>query len=214
MSTSTLASVVAEHGFKLSNEQLDLLDAYCQTLWKHNESINLTRHTDYEKFVTRDLCDSVALERLIDEDKEVLDVGTGGGVPGIVLAILRPDLQVSLCDSVGKKAKLVDEIVAELNLPIPVYHARAEEILDEFRFDHLVARAVGPLWKICHWFKDHWHSFDSLLAIKGPKWVDERGEARHRGVLANVDLRKLVSYPMYGTDSESVILHLGRRRPS
>jgi len=192
-------------------DQLEQLDRYCQLLWHHNQSINLTRHTDYEKFVTRDLCDTVHLAEHIESDRQVLDVGTGGGVPGIVLAILRPDLQVSLCDSVGKKARLVDQIVAELHLPIPVYNARAEDLLDEFRFDVLISRAVGPLWKICHWFRDHWHSFDRLLAIKGPKWPDERAEARHRGLMANVNLRKISSYPMHGTESESVILSLSKK---
>ena len=111
-----------------------------------------------------------------------MDLGTGGGVPGILISILRPDLTISLCDSVGKKAKVVDEIVQELDLQVAVFNARLEDLLEDFRFDSVVTRAVGPLWKICTWFQGHWHSFDRLLAIKGPRWAEERGEARHRGV--------------------------------
>jgi len=81
-------------------------------------------------------------------------------------------------------------------------------VLEEFRFDVLVARAVGPLWKMCTWFKPHWRRFDRLLAIKGPSWTEERGEARHRGLMHGVELRKVASYPMPGTNSESVILCL------
>ena len=106
-----------------------LLERYCGLLWDWNTKINLTRHTDYEKFVARDLVDSLAFARFLGPNERVLDVGTGGGVPGVVLAIVRGDLQVSLCESVGKKAKVVAEIVAQLGLAVPVLHARAEDVL-------------------------------------------------------------------------------------
>ena len=64
-------------------------------------------------------------------------MGSGGGVPGIPLAIVRPDLQVSLCDSVGKKAKALEQITSELKLPLPIYQGRVEAILPDFRFDAL-----------------------------------------------------------------------------
>ena len=75
------------------------LSAYCDALWKANETVNLTRHTTYEKFVTRDLVDTIQVSRLIPAGREVLDMGSGGGVPGMVLAILRPDLEVTLSES-------------------------------------------------------------------------------------------------------------------
>ena len=79
-----------------------------QLLWEWNEKINLTRHTDYEKFVGRDLVDSLAFAEFLEQGEKVLDVGSGGGVPGVVLAIVRPDLKISLSDSVGKKAKVLE----------------------------------------------------------------------------------------------------------
>ncbi len=132
---------------------------------------------------------------------------------GVLLAILRPDLQVTLCDSVGKKARAVESIVKALKLPIPVYPTNVQKVLDDFRYDTLVVRAVGPLSKLCTWLADYWHSFGRVLAIKGPKWVDERGEARHLGLLKNLELRKLDAYTMPDTESESVILQLRRPRP-
>jgi 16S rRNA (guanine527-N7)-methyltransferase len=187
---------------------VDQLDRYCGLVWDWNERLNLTRHTDYDKFVSRDLLDTVQIAKFLEPDEEVLDVGTGGGVPGVVLAIIRPDLQVSLCESVRKKAQAVDSMIETLELPVPVYADRAEKVLEDLRFDTLIARAVGPLWKMCTWFKHHWHQFDRLLAIKGPSWPEERGEARHRGLMHGVGLRKIASYPMPGTESESVILSL------
>ncbi|MFO0925224.1 MAG: RsmG family class I SAM-dependent methyltransferase [Pirellulales bacterium] len=90
-----------------------MLQRYCHALWEWNEKVNLTRHTNYDLFVRRDLLDSLHLANLLAQDEEVLDLGTGGGVPGIV-AILRPDVQMSLCDSVQKKANIVDDIVKNL----------------------------------------------------------------------------------------------------
>lgn len=193
--------------------QLSAIQNYAQQLWAWNERLNLTRHTDLESFVTRDVVDSWQLAQLLDEGEEVLDLGTGGGVPGILVSILRPDVSVSLCESIGKKARAVDEIVQTLDLPIPVYASRAEEVLEDLRFDSICARAVGPLWKMCHWLEPHWMSFRRMLLIKGPRWVEERGEARHRGYLRTLQLRKLVEYPLPGTSSQSVILEVTRNGP-
>jgi 16S rRNA (guanine527-N7)-methyltransferase len=128
-----------------------------------------------------------------------------------VLAIIRPDLEVSLCDSVAKKAKVVGEIVAEIGLPITVHHAPAQQLLEDRSYDALVVRAVAPLSKLLRWFAPHWDSIGRLLVIKGPAWLDERQDARDAGLLKSVELRKLASYPLSGTESESVVLSIRPR---
>ena len=85
---------------------------------------------------------------------------------------------------------------------------RAEEILRHNRFDAVVVRAVGPLAKMLGWFAEHWRAIGRLLAIKGPQWPAERGEARHRGLMHGLALRVAAKYPLHGTDSESVILKI------
>jgi len=204
----SLTAALVRYELALPAAQVVLIERYCQGLWDWNAKLNLTRHTDYDKFVSRDLIDSLEISRLLESGQSVLDVGTGGGVPGVLLAILRPDLRVSLCESVGKKVHAVEDILRAVELAVPIHHARAEHIVERTRYDVLVARAVGPLWKICKWFQPHWHAFGCLLAIKGPRWVEERGEARHRGLLRAIELRKAASYRMPGTESESVILRL------
>jgi 16S rRNA (guanine527-N7)-methyltransferase len=203
-----LAAALQRHEIELPEAAVSRLEQYCKLLWDWNSKINLTRHTDYEKFVTRDLVDSQAFARFLHHGEKVLDVGTGGGVPGIVLAILRDDLKVSLCESIGKKARVVTDIVEHLGLSTPVYHARAEDLLAEHRFNTLVIRAVARLRKLLEWFHPHWNEFDRLLVLKGPAWVEERGEARHFGLMYDLALRKLMSYPLVGTESESVLLQI------
>ena len=211
--SQTLAEAVGRLGLDISADKLEKLDEYCRRLWALNEQINLTRHTTYDLFARRDLLDTYQLAGFINPSEEVLDVGTGGGVPGIPLAILRPDLKVSLCDSVGKKARAADQLVHELKLPIYVHVARVQDVLEEHTFDTLVTRAVGSVTQLCNWLSNYWHCFNRLLAIKGPRWVEERGEARHRGVLHGVRLRRIHGYKMPGTKSESVILQMERPRP-
>src|SRR4051812_27180450 len=204
----TLAEALKRHGLQLPEEQIGRLDQYCRLLWDWNTKLNLTRHTDYEKFVGRDVVDSLQLAAHLREGDEILDVGTGGGVPGVVLAIVRPDLKVTLCDSVGKKARAVESIVKDLGLEVPVMPFRAEELLEDTRYDALVIRAVGPLWKLLAGFKPHWHSFRRLLVVKGPKWTEELNEARRRGLMHHLQLKTAAEYPMPGADGKSVVLKI------
>ncbi len=206
--SNTLSEALSRHDLELPPPQIARLEAYCRALWEWNGKINLTRHTDFDKFVARDLTDSLVFARFLEPGERVLDVGTGGGVPGVVLAIMREDLDVTLCESVGKKAKAVADIVAKLGLNVPVLHGRAEDLLAGNRFDTLVVRAVAKMKKLLEWFRPHWKSFGRLLVIKGPSWVEERGEARHHGLLGTLALRKLAAYPMPGSESESVLLQI------
>jgi len=201
-------AALAEHGIELPTEQIERLARFRSLLWEWNTKLNLTRHTDDQKFVGRDVRDSLAFAQVLGPKEKVLDVGTGGGVPGVILAIVRPDLNVWLCDSVGKKAAAVADIVAHLGLNVPVIHGRAQDLLGPSVYNSLVIRAVGRLKDILQWFRPHWEHFDRLLALKGPAWVEERGEARHRGLLNDLALRKLASYPLPGTHSESVLLQI------
>ncbi len=204
----TLADVARRYDIYLPAEQLDRLEQYCRLLWEWNSKLNLTRHTDYQKFVTRDLIDTLAFAEHLGQGEHVLDVGSGGGVPGVVLAILRPELRIELCDSVGKKARALTDIVARLGLDTPVHHARAENILERRGFDTLTIRAIGRLRAVLQWFKPYWGSFKRMLIVKGPGWVQERGEARHYGLMRDLALRKLKEYPMPGTQSNSVLLQI------
>jgi 16S rRNA (guanine527-N7)-methyltransferase len=205
-----LNAALGRHGIELAAEQVACLERYCALLWDWNTKVNLTRHTDHEKFVARDLVDVLAFAEFLGPGEKVLDVGTGGGVPGVPLAIVRPDLRVWLSESVAKRARAAADIVARVGLAtaVPVHHGRAEELVARQPFNTLVVRAVAPLPKLLGWFRPHWESFDRMLVLKGPAWVKERGEARHRGLLRTLALRKLTTYPLPGTQAESVLLQI------
>jgi len=207
-----LAAALAEQNISLPDEQVAALENYCLLLWDWNEKLNLTRHLDYRTFVQRDVLDSLVFSKALEQGERILDVGTGGGVPGIPLAILRPDLRVELCESITKKARAVNDMIGTLKLPATVHHARAQDLLAAGRtYDTLVIRAVARLDKLLTWFGPHWGRFRRMLVLKGPSWVEERRAARERRLLANLDLRRLTSYIIPGTQAESVLLQLAQK---
>jgi 16S rRNA (guanine527-N7)-methyltransferase len=216
----SLQESIKRYDISLPKDQIEQLDSYCQLLWDWNGRLNLTRHTTYDRFVSRDLIDSIALAEFLRDQERILDVGSGGGMPGIILKIIRPDLHVELCDSTGKKTLALSEIINELHLHIPVHHAKAESVLSACitprnkkisnqnksqnqlqepkaelaRFTTLTIRAVAKLTQLLRMFNPYWTLFDRLLLIKGPKWIAERGEARHYNLMNKLALRVLKTY--------------------
>ena len=103
----------------------------------------------YEKHILHSLAIAAAFD--FQPDMEVIDIGTGGGFPGIPLAIFFPDTQFHLVDSIGKKIKVIDAIAAAIGLTnVTTRHIRAEEIKDR-KFDTAVSRAVAPLKDLWTW---------------------------------------------------------------
>jgi 16S rRNA (guanine527-N7)-methyltransferase len=125
-----------------------------------------------------------------------------------VLAIVRPDLQVSLSDSVGKKVTALRDMIEKLGMEVTVYPIRGEELLEDTRFDAVVMRAVGPLDRLLTWFRPRWESMRRLLVIKGPKWNEELNEAKRRGLARDLEVKVAAEYPLAGTESKSVVLKI------
>ena len=203
-----LLKSIAAHNVSVTNEQAARFAHYCCLLWDWNSRLNLTRHTDWDLFVTRDLIDTIEMSRHVAKDSNVMDVGSGGGVPGIVLAILRPDLKIALCESIGKKAAALQAIVKALRLPVIVHADRAETILKKRRFDVITVRAVGSISKLLTWFVPVWKSVGQLLLIKGPRWTDEYAEAETAGLVNRLKLETIAEWPTPGRDGLSVLLQI------
>jgi 16S rRNA (guanine527-N7)-methyltransferase len=206
-------------GLVVPPDAMPRLAAYAASLWSWNERLNLTRHVDAATFVSRDVADAAAIAPHLAHGERVLDVGTGGGVPGVILAIVRPDLHVELCDSVAKKARAVGEIVREAGLAVPVHAGAAQALVARrpsgpARFDTLVVRAVAPLGKLLGWFEPIADAFGRLLVVKGPRWEEERDDARFRGLTRRVMIRRVASWPIEGRDHESVLLEIRGRGPA
>ena len=207
MEEPNLKASLEAHEIQLSTKQTKLIRQYCKMLWEANQNVNLTRHTDSATFVARDLADVLKLSQLLPENQEILDIGSGGGVPGVVLALVRPDLEISLCESVGKKAAVLKSMIEKLELPVVLYHDRAEKVLQDMRFDACVARAVGPMWKLLTWLDESWLNAHRLLAFKGPRWAEEVTEAKSRGLTKGLIIKPVAKYPLHSTDQDAEALN-------
>jgi 16S rRNA (guanine527-N7)-methyltransferase len=138
----------------LSDTQYQQLDLYQTILNKWNESINVVSRKDIENLETKHILPSLMLGQIccFHEGARIMDVGTGGGLPGIPLAIMYPNAKFLLVDSIGKKLKVVEAAVTELELKnVSIHHGRAEEIKQ--RFDFIVGRAVTSLDTFLSWIK-------------------------------------------------------------
>ena len=124
-----------------------------EELYLHwNEQINVISRKDTENFYERHVLHSLAIAKVITfkPGTKILDIGTGGGFPGIPLAILFPECEFLLVDSIGKKIKVVNEVVSELGLTnVRATHERAEKIKEQI--DFVVSRAVTAMPKFLNW---------------------------------------------------------------
>lgn len=119
-----------------------------------NKKINVVSRKDIDELYLRHVLHSLGIAKIqrFNEGAEVLDVGTGGGFPGIPLAILFPQTQFTLVDAIGKKVKVVNEVVEGLKLEnVQSYHSRVEELSGQF--DFIVSRAVAAMPTFVHWVK-------------------------------------------------------------
>ncbi len=207
-SAQQLSELARQYGMSITDSQAVQLADYCQRVWAWNERLNLTRHTDLNLFVTRDLLDSVRLAEHLEPHARILDVGSGGGVPGIVVAILRPDLGVTLCDSVGKKAAALQDIVKGMQLDVTVLGQRVQDLLKEQRYGCVTVRAVGALDKILPWFQPLWDYGAQALLIKGPRWKEELAEVQRSGKARGRRIERIASWGSPGRDGESVLLRI------
>ena len=131
-------------GFENTPQIISKLLIYKKLLIKWNNSFNLTSVTNKE-IVTHHFLDCLAVIPFI-KSSTLLDVGTGAGLPGIVIAIVNPDIKVSLVDKVGKKINFIKRIIAELEIKnIEPYHDRVELLTSEEKYDGIISRAFSNM---------------------------------------------------------------------
>ncbi|NMM28324.1 MAG: 16S rRNA (guanine(527)-N(7))-methyltransferase RsmG [Glaciimonas sp.] len=166
--TTMLAQGIASLKLNLSARQIDLLIDYLALLIKWNAVYNLTAVRDPAQMVTQHLLDSLAVVVAFDRVKNILDVGAGGGLPGIVLAIVRPDMQVSMIDTVHKKTAFLTQAKAELGLiNVTVHTGRVEQLQVAHKFEAITSRAFAELADFINWSGHLLAPGGRFVAMKG-----------------------------------------------
>ena len=165
---TALAEGVRTLPLDLDERQLAQLMDYLALLSKWNAVYNLTALRDPRQMVTHHLLDSLAVVPAFAGAKNILDVGAGGGLPGIVLAIARPDMRVSLVDTVHKKTAFLTQVKAELGLTnVTVYTSRVEQLKVPQQFDVITSRAFAELNDFVTWSGHLLEEGGHFIALKG-----------------------------------------------
>ncbi len=137
---------------------------------------NLVSRRSRDELESRHLPECVAFARVLPTVGPVLDLGSGGGLPGLVIAIVRPDLEVHLLEATGKKVTFLRGTARALGLAVRVHHGRAEDLATPPRreaYPVVTARAVAPLDRLAGWAAPYLAPGGRLFAIKGEGWRDE-----------------------------------------
>ena len=175
-----LKNICADIGVDLDAQALERFELFASLLVEKNKVLNLTAITDPEGIAVKHFADSLTALRMIELNAgdRVIDVGTGGGFPGIPLLIARPEIEITMLDSTGKKLAFVSQSVEELGLSANVVHARAEEAgRGELResFDFAVSRAVAAMNVLCEYCLPLVRVGGVFIAMKGPDADAELG---------------------------------------
>ena len=167
---------VARRVFRL--ERLPLAERYAELLATEGVVRGLIGPREAPRLWDRHLLNCAVLGDLLPEDSSVCDIGSGAGLPGLVLAIARPDLRITLVEPLLRRTTFLEEVVAELALDhVEVVRGRADALHGSRRFDVVTSRAVAPLGRLLTWSMPLVAPTGALLAMKGSSITEEIVEA-------------------------------------
>ena len=207
---------------KLTADQNSILERYMDGILQWNEKVNLTNITDPEEFRVKHILDSLMCVDFqeFQRAERVIDVGTGGGFPGIPLAVYAPEKNFTLLDSLNKRLKIIRELAGEMEISnISLVHGRAEDVARtrEHReiYDICVSRAVSNLSTLAEYCLPFIKVGGYLLAYKGPGAEEEAKEAAKALKTLGGSLLEIrhTSMEEYGLDHRILVIEKVKNTP-
>lgn len=204
-----LSALFEKSGMTVNEEQYGLLDKYAELLVEYNKVMNLTGITDPMGISEKHFLDSLLIFNLADipENSAVIDVGTGAGFPGVPMKLYRPDLDITLLDSLNKRINFLEAVSGE-TLPMTCIHSRAEEggrknELRE-RFDIAVARAVAALPVLAEYCMPYVKVGGCFIAMKGPNEDISQGENAVK--ILGGEISDILNYELPSGDKRVIVI--------
>lgn len=207
-----------EYGISLSDEQINKFSRYAQLIVEWNEKMNLTAITDQKDIVIKHFLDSLSMSTLVSEnDKSLIDVGTGAGFPGIPIKIIRKDIKVTLLDSLEKRIKFLKEVCVYLDLDnITQMHGRAEDFgannIYREQYDIATARAVANLSVLLEYCLPLVKIGGIFVAMKGPDVNDEVKDAKKALDILGGKVEQIKSFILPNSDNERTLVVIRKYR--
>ncbi len=208
-------TILSANGIILEVEQLKLIERYVKELTYWNEKVNLVSRKDIQNVLENHILHSLSILKYVDipQKARCIDVGTGGGLPGIPLKIARPDITMILIDSIAKKVKITEMLAKHTELRnIEAICARAEEFAKDknnfARFDVVLSRGVGKITTIVAWVKNTLRNNGQIVLLKGGDLTEEINEAKKMfsNLVVNEILIDLVGYDKFKKDDKKIVV--------
>ncbi len=207
-----LKAKATPYGIEISDDLSDKLSIYAKELREWNEKINLTAILDDEGIAIKHFLDCLLVSKAasFEAGMSVIDVGTGAGFPGLVIAAAHPDVSVTLLDSTGKKLKAVEAMAAAMGVEnVKIVHARAEEAgkNPEFRekYDYATARAVAELRVLSEYTLPFVKKGGSFLSLKSVTAKEEIGGAKKALGILGGEVEGVTEFTLPGGDNRAII---------
>ena len=203
MTLGELEIISKENGLLFTDEQLEKLGKYAELLRSKNQVVNLISRKDEENIFSKHILHSLTLIfsdvplAVIPQGANVFDLGTGGGLPGIPIKIMRPDFSLTLCDSIAKKIAATQEIVKTIDLKNTMAITdRAENLAlkNQYRkkYDVVITRAVAKLDELAQWSQGLLKKDGIILALKGGDIDEEINRTKDLKFVKSVEVALLV----------------------
>lgn len=176
--SNKIKDIAKNINLELNDEKVKKFYNYMELLLQWNEKVNLTAITEPNDIILKHFIDSLTIERYIDKNVNIIDIGTGAGFPGIPISIARTDINITLMDSLNKRIKFLDEVIKENKLNnAKTIHARAEELARDKdyreKFDIATSRAVASLNVLLEYMLPFVKVGGYCICMKGSNIEDE-----------------------------------------
>ena len=213
----TLTTVTDGFKTKLDDKMLQMFEIYFKLLVEWNEKMNLTAITDEHGVAVKHFADSLTLYNFVDVKKNasIIDVGTGAGFPGVVLKIARPDIKLTLLDSLNKRLTFLDTVLNNAVLDAELVHSRAEEGGNNKLYrDIAVSRAVARLNVLSEYCLPYVKVGGLFVAMKGPNADEELDGAENALKLLGGKVEKVYKFNLPCDEGERTIIVIKKVKPT
>ena len=197
--------------YETSKNQDKQFEDYMELIIEWNKKINLTAITDRDEIIIKHFVDSLTINKYIDKNSKLIDIGTGAGFPGIPLKIYNPSLDVTLLDSLNKRIIFLNTVIEKLELnDIKAIHGRAEEIarISNYRekYDVVTSRAVSKLSTLMEYMLPFAKVGGICICMKGPNITEELDEAQNSIKLLGGRVEKVEEFCLPKTEIRRTII--------
>ena len=215
-----LISAIDNYKISLSDEKIDQLQGYYEMLIEWNQKMNLTAITDPKEVAIKHFADSLSIFNYIDlpQNARIIDVGTGAGFPGVVMKIARPDLELTLLDSLKKRLVFLESVLNKLGLSSELIHDRAENAAQNIDlregFDLAISRAVARMNVLSEYCLPFVRLSGHFAAMKGPDAQSEIQAAKNAIQILGGKIFKINEFELYENGGGRTIVLVEKIRPT